>query len=313
VSDDGPRPGGALGELFGDFVQPAEALPYQPVHPRVLNVADPEGASLAVVVWEDPGGARALHHSLRTRIEGALLAALSQPARDWNEAHWAWLRVAAFGALPPDHHAALEAFGLRAVDARGPGWRRVLAHLRHERASVDRPIADEPSHTFQVPVALPGGEAGERLRAWDHTLATEAGDELWGERPGVPFQRLAALVEGAGLGRPTSDRAGLDLLERCIVQRDPDRLRWIPPLVFQALCDAVAVIAHLDLGREVQWGCCEPGDDGLAPPPLLRMRHASGHVHVPVGLALLRWCIMPLRPGEAPDPLSAWVADQFGA
>ena len=31
-----------------------------------------------------------------------------------------------------------------------------------------------------------------------------------------------------------------------------------------------------------------------------------------LGLHLLRWCIMPLQPGEVVPPLSDWVLDQFG-
>jgi hypothetical protein len=313
--DDGPRPGGALGELFGDVLQPAEGVPYQPVHVRVLNVADPEGATLGLIVWQDPGSPRDLHHALRGRIEAALLAALSQPAQELNDASWAWLRLSVFDRLPEDRGAALRAFGLAGADPRDAGWKRVLAHLRHERGSVEGApggLPEEPVATYEVPMVLPPGEAGERLRQWDRALAADTAEELWGERPGAPFQRLAALVEEAGMGSPNPDRGGLDLLESVVVQRAPGVIRWIPPLVFQALCDAVAVVARLDLGREVEWGCCEPGEDGLAPPPLVRVRHGQGHIHVPVGLALLRWCVMPLEAGEAPDSLSAWTVDQFG-
>jgi hypothetical protein len=310
-STDDEAPGG----LFDDLLRPAEPVPYQPVHTRVLTVPDPEGATIALAVWEAPGSAPALHQALRTRLEAALLATLSRPATDHREDDaWAWLRLAAFDRIPSDHLPALAPFALREVsDLHGGGWRRTLAHVRHEKSTVERELPEDPVTAFQAPIALPAGPPGERLRAWEAALAAETGEELWGEQPGAPFRRLAQLMESAGLGRPNADPAGLHALEAAIVQREAGVIRWIPPLVFQALCDAVAVVASVHHGAPVQWACCEPGPDDLASPPLLRAARDGSHVHIPVGLALLRWCIMPLKEGESPDTLAAWVADQFGA
>ena len=82
-------------------------------------------------------------------------------------------------------------------------------------------------------------------------------------------------------------------------------------MLFQALCDAAGVHAARGLGLPVQWAISEPDEDGMAPPPLLRTRGSAGDVHVPVGLELLRWCVMPLREGESVPPLSAWCRDRF--
>ena len=39
---------------------------------------------------------------------------------------------------------------------------------------------------------------------------------------------------------------------------------------------------------------------------------ASGkHIHIPIGLHLVQWCLLPLQPGEQPASLADWVADQF--
>lgn len=311
-SSDAPAFGGTLGELFGSFVGPDETLPYHPVHVRVLTIGDPEGVMMALPVWEDPGGARALHHALRARIEAALLAALSQPAKHTNEAVWQWLRVAFFARVP-DVQTAVRAFELREIDEPTAAHRRMLSHLRHEMRAIDRVLPDDPVSIWQVPITLPDGESGERLRDWNRRLATGSGDEVWGAVPGAPFRRLAALIEHDGLGEIGPDRAGLDRLEALVVQRRAGIVRWIPPLVFQALCDAAAVVAQLDLGRRLEWAPCEPEEQGLAPPPLIRVQRADGgHDHVPLGLAVLRWCVMPLQPGEQPDPLGAWLADQLG-
>lgn len=313
MGQDESHPTGTLGELFGEFLRPAEAVPYQPIHPRVLTVGDPEGATMALAVWESPGSAGALHRGLRERIEATLLAALSQPPADRNEGTWRWLRLLVFAEGPNGLDAAVRAFGLEPVEPTDGGWRRVLAHLRHEKTAIDRAVPDEPVSAWQVGFALPEGERGERLAQWDRELAEHAGDEVWGARPGAPFRRLAALFDRDGLGTVEPTRAGLDLLERELVQRRAGPIRWIPPHVFQALCDAVAVVAQLDLGQQVQWAISEPDDQGLAPPPLIRVhKRDGGHEHVPLGLALLRWCVMPLQPGEHPDPVSAWAAHQFG-
>ncbi|MFW6051868.1 MAG: hypothetical protein ACODAU_11880, partial [Myxococcota bacterium] len=310
MAQDGSGPGGILGELFGELARPPEPVPYHPVHPRVLTVGDPEGATMAAAVWEDPGGAAALHRGVRARVEAALLAALSQPPRDRNEATWRWLRLALFADVP-DAARALRAFGLERVEPAGGGWRRVMAHLRHERTALDRPVPEEPVSHWQVRFGVPEGERGERLRTWDRELAEHAGDEVWGAHPGAPFRRLAALFERDGLGRLEPTLEALDRLESELVLGETGVLRWIPPQVFQALCDGVAVVAQVALGRRAEWALCEPDAHGLAPPPLVRVhRKDGGHEHVPLGLALLRWCIMPLQPGEHPDPLRAWATHQ---
>jgi hypothetical protein len=88
-------------------------------------------------------------------------------------------------------------------------------------------------------------------------------------------------------------------------------VRLLPPLVFQAAADLVAAVACLACAVPIEWALFEPDADG-APPPLVRARLPSGTVHVPIGLELLRWWVMPLLPGEEPAPLSGWVERQFG-
>jgi hypothetical protein len=89
-------------------------------------------------------------------------------------------------------------------------------------------------------------------------------------------------------------------------------VRLLPPLVFQALCDAVAVVAARALGKPIQWAESAPEEDGFVPPPLVRAKLSEGWVHVPVGLHLLRWCVMPLRRNERPESIVEWTVFQFG-
>ena len=104
----------------------------------------------------------------------------------------------------------------------------------------------------------------------------------------------------------------LDVLERELVADECGVLRWIPPSCFLALCDAIAVIAASE-GREVAWAECEADAEGVAPPPMIRVATSDGHAHVPLGLEVLRWCVMPRRPGEVVPPLRAWLHDRLAS
>jgi hypothetical protein len=104
----------------------------------------------------------------------------------------------------------------------------------------------------------------------------------------------------------------LDRLEASIVSREVGVIRWIPPSLLQAACDLVGAIAAQEIGLPVQWAHCEADEQGIAPPPLLRVDAGEDLVHIPIALHLLRWWVMPLREGEEPSPLSAWIRDQFG-
>ena len=108
---------------------------------------------------------------------------------------------------------------------------------------------------------------------------------------------------------PTLD--GLRTLEMLLVSQQAGAIRWIPPMLFQALCDFIGVIGQTLFDRHIAWALCEPDGD-FCTPPLLRLALASGkHIHIPIGLRLVQWWLLPLQPGEQPASLADWVADQF--
>ncbi len=146
----------------------------------------------------------------------------------------------------------------------------------------------------------------EMVRSIDARLL-ETTDDVFGESPGAPFARLARALFEAGGPRVTPDLRGIDALDGAIVARVESELRLLPPLVFQALCDAVATAAARALGARVEWAVAEPDEHGLASPPLVRVASGATHAHVPVGLELLRFAVMPLQPSESVPPLSDWV------
>ncbi len=301
----------APGGIFEGLIEPAEPVRREAVHPRVLQAGEPGGRCFVVAIWEDPGSPRAVHQAVMKRVEGALLAELSRPAAQIDEERppLTSVRLLAFSEVG-GLEAALRAFGLLPSDPGDPALRDALAHLRGEAQLVGREPPDRPVAAFRAPFSLEG-ERGRLLRAIETDLRTTTGNEVWGETPGGPFQRLArALAEHAGFTlEPTL--ASLRAVEPLLVGREVGPIRALPPLTFQALCDTIGVVGERNLGVRVEWAVAEPDEEGLAPPPVLRVPGRAGPVIVGIAIGLLRWCVMPLQPGERIPPLADFTVDQL--
>lgn len=284
---------------FEDMVArlaPAEAIE-APVHPRVLTLPHGEGDDapfdFAFAVWEDPGGAPALHAALQPLVEAALLVELSDPeeGRAPEALH--------LGCAAPidDVERAVRAFGFQPATAPDEFVRCV----RGEASSIGREPPDALAHCFRAEVAAPHGAAIEsQLRALEWPP--------FGEPPGALAKAL-----GLTLDVPPTPQ-GLDQVEAALVSRVVGPIRWIGSRSFLGLCDFVALVLHRAFEREVQWAPSEPDPQtGLRPPPLVRMRSSEGWVHLPIGQHVLQWCVMPLLPGEDVPLLSHWCEDQARA
>lgn len=312
-----PPAAGTLQELFPALAKPTPSLPLEPLHPRVLTVEEPAGAALVLTCWRNPGGAAGLHAGLRPKVEAALLAELSRPASELVELthELRFLRLAVFDDIGGDVPAALRAFGLAPVplsavqDCRG--WRDALAHLRGEAQRLGHVVPDDPLSAYEADIQLPTRTAAG-IQALEHALRQRLGDEVFGARPGALYAHLAALApQHLGITlTPTCE--GLATLEHELMSLAPGPIRFIPPAIFQAVCDFVAVIAAREFQRRVEWAPSEADELGLCPPPLVRAYLDDAWVHIPLGLHLLRWCVMPVQPGEVVPPLADWVLDQFG-
>lgn len=303
--------GGPLGELLRFDEAPA---PVSPVHRRLLEVPEAEGTAMVIAGWSDPGGLERLHAELRRRVEAALLSELSRTAADLVsfERRITRLRFVLFPTLDWAPEAALRPFGFAPVDPGAKDLRETLAHLRGEAQRVGADVPDVPAQVWDAPTAMPEGAAGEWMTEVESELVRRTGDECWGQRPGVPFGRLAALLEERGEESLEPDSEALDALEARLVQRISGPIRWIPPMLFQSLCDMVAAIAVKEHGAEVQWAECAPDEGGLAPPPVIRAKGKGDWVHIPIGMHLLRWCVMPVAEGESVPSIASWARDQFG-
>lgn len=315
IPDDGSSPFGSLVELFPHLGGKAEDVPFAPVHVRALAFEDGPSLTLGFVVWKQPESAAALRRDLGQRIEAALLALLSRTAEavlDEGERRPSLLRVLFFEALAPESRAALAPFGLVEVPYDAVAMAATMSHVRGEAQRCGLESPEQPTAVFEVKVAPPDAERGHTLAQIEETLRRALEEAVWGASPGAFFRALSSVLIARGEAPLPATIEALDRIELIAGQLVAGRIRWIPPAVFQALCDTVGVVASREFARRVDWAACEPDEDGIAPPPLLRAKLPDGVVHIPIAEHVLRWSMMPLADGEVPPPLGEWALDQFG-
>ncbi|MEM9072623.1 MAG: hypothetical protein AAGE52_29215 [Myxococcota bacterium] len=292
---------GPLDELFPGWRAPSGDVPDEPVHPRVLALPAEDSVDFVFVVWRDPGEAEALHTALRGRIEAALLSELSRPASHLLEVPLQALNLISFATIPEE---ALAAFALTKTEPDAS----LVALARGEASALSREVPDDPSGVYRTAVV-----ATPLARALEKRLATAMKDEVFGARPGGFFARLNVALELEGRSPLPPKATSLDVLEKLLVPAEEGVVRWIPPLCFQALADAIGVVAARQFGRNVHWAETRPDEHGVAPPPMIRVRGDEGWIHLPLGLELLRWCVMPRQPKEEIPPLREWLSDRIGS
>jgi hypothetical protein len=303
VSED--EMGGPLGELLAHLPPVPDDAPREPVHARVLPVATADGAELVFVCWRDPGGARALFDALRRRVEGSFLGELSRSAEELAESGSALtgLRLFIFCEVEGVENA-VRAFGLARTGGRDAQSRASLARVRHEAGLFGEEIGEEPVAVFAATTReMP------LTKTVEEELVAVTGD-VWGKNPGAPFARLRQAIARAGGPTITPTLEGIAACEALLFTDQPNVIRWLGPLTFQALCDLVAVAIDRELGRKVDWAEAAPDEDGIAPPPMIRI---DGSVHVPLALEILRFSVMPRMQDEEPLALAEWVQKSFGA
>ena len=284
-----------------------EPAPNQAVHPNVLRIEN----AFVIVCWDCNTELQALHDLLKRNIEGALLSELCQSPKELTESEHALssIKLVCYGDEPERIERALQAFAMKRQDTVGASWTEIIARLRGEAQHTGRQIDEEPSAVWSVDVQHSSDLATSKLTA---ELCHELKDTIWGEEPGRFFTQLAHQSRSSVPSLQSTNLEGVDAFEAAFVSKDATVIRWIPPILFQALCDQIAVVASQKFGAEIQWGQSETDEKGFTSPPLIRAKLDGTWVHIPLGLHLLQWCILPLQPGEEPATLSAWMRDQFG-
>ncbi|MEM9193465.1 MAG: hypothetical protein AAGF12_30100 [Myxococcota bacterium] len=291
-----------LDDLFDPRRSPTDLQSAQ-IHPRLLEFPLGDNQVRWVLASFAPGDdVAAFHEALRARLEAALLAELSRSSASLDAGAPTVERIdlVAFGDAP-DLAPAVRAFAMVATEERD---REVLARLRHEATLVDLPAPDAPASVWTVPVS---NHVDPTLY---EAIASRTGDELFGEEPGAFFARLAGAIGQRDGTTPPPNPSGLDQVEAALVSKATGVIRFIPSLCFQGLCDMVGVLLDA-MGRRPAWAVSEEEDEGVFAPPLLRIQSGRSEVHLPIGLELLRWCVMPLQKGESVPSLSEWVQGSF--
>lgn len=293
---------------LSDLIKKSEPLEAAPLHPRVLELDVDGRFGWAAVIW-DALPAQELHDQLRRHVEAALLAELSRTPADLREHAPRQVEALYVIAFAEVDDAALAAFALNKTDADAHST-LAMQHIRGESQLVSREAPDEPHAIYRV--AIKTTAAALSLDASMRAVS----DEPFGAEPGKPFLQLAIALLGEEQ-EPVPNSELLTLIEARVGQAEEGVIRFIPPLVFQAFCDGVGVVASKEHGRSVQWAETSTDAQGLASPPLFRARLPTDrgtmdNVHIPIGLHLLRWCVMPLAEGETVPTVAEWALDQFG-
>ena len=303
---------GPLDQFVPGLRKKAERFPALPVHPRVVHARAPSGdRTIVLASFAPPVSVRALAAALKPVVEAALLAELSRPASELaqDDSSLTALELYAFAETPLECSPAFALYGMKPASLDDPNAHAALALLRREAQLVDGDGADEARHRYRAPLVSSPHPLAARLA---RSLRESAPKEPWGSKPGALARLCADQLATLGYAGVEPTRAGIERLEAVLVHRAEGVLRWIEPILFQALCDLIAVAATVTFERPVQWGVCEPDEETkLCPPPLLLAERDGESFHVPLGEHVLRWCVMPLSPGESVPTLGAWAEHEF--
>ncbi len=302
---------GPLDELVPGLRRKGERWEALPVHPRILEARrDDKSHALVMASFAPAANIKTFHAALKPLVEAALLSELSRPPEELRarSSQLRHLELYAFATQPFDPTPALATFALSAAPLEGPEARQTLALLRRECQLVDGLAGDEPSARFAA--TLSPAEPPLRSALADALLERATG--AFGVAPGALARELCGWLESNGYPGVAPTRAGIERLEALVTHTRPFVIRWIEPVIFQALCDLVAVAALTTWNQGVEWGVCETDPDTLVtPPPVIKINKERESFHVPLGEHVLRWCIMPTRVGEDVPSLGAWAEHEF--
>ena len=250
-----------------------------------------------------------LHSALKPLVEAAILSELSRPglavAQEYAPPSRVFLYV--FQPLSFSPTGALGPLGLAPSSLNAPASAHPLALVRREAQHVEQ-APEEPLACFEAKVEVGGHPLRDKLH---HELMRYGNNGPWGAAPGLWAKAAADALHGLGLRGVGPSREGVERLAAVCAHEIPGVVRWIDPLSFQALCDLIAVFAAERIPGGVEWGLCEADDDGLTPPPVLRVTKDQQSFHVPLGQHVLQWCVMPCRESEQIPSIGEWMEHEF--
>ena len=251
------------------------------VHPAVLQVSGDQTRRWTVAIWSVNPGASAILREIQELVEGTLIAHLSYPPSEKERVTESFdsFDLVFFEEVPQKMIAALTEGGWEPVEVSSLTDDELdrLTVFQSEARKADQVIADGPVAMWRMPVARGAEELRERVdNAAERTLPKIKG-QVWGEQPGWFSRAFCEELRQEVQVTITPDAKGLAALEDIVVDRLQGHLQVHRSIVFQAICDFIGVLLQAQGHVEVQWGTC-PVDErsGLAPAPVMRMRHPGG-------------------------------------
>ncbi len=309
------QPDRPLDALVPELGRPA--VPTAPLHPRVLESAVGEGSEWTLILWTDPGGQEALHRDVKALVEATFLAELSrtpESVRGDEGRRFDAVRLVSFADLDWDPAPALRAFGFTLDEGVEESLSDRLGAILDEAPSSGHDVRDHPTQVWTARIDHGDATLSGSLDRIEQLMADQMGDEVWGLDPGGPARLLAAHLRQMfdEAIEPTLD--GVRTVESLLVSKTSGVVRWLPTLVFQALCDLLPVVASIEICARIGWAESHRLSNGFMHPPLIQVDDPrEGPIHIPIGQHVLRWCIMPISPGEEVPSLADWIDDQFQA
>ncbi|MDB4988262.1 MAG: hypothetical protein JWN04_3440, partial [Myxococcaceae bacterium] len=231
---------GPLDQFVPGLRRKAERWPLLPVHPRVVHARAPGGdRTIVLSSFAAPASVKAFHAALKPLLEAALLAELSRPGSELveDESQLVALELYMFAAPSFDCTPMLSLFGfvpasLDEASAHGP-----LALLRREAQFIDGTVPEEAVARYRATFARSPHPLHARLARSMRELAPR---DAWGAKPGALARACADQLTSFGYLTIEPTRLGIERLEAVVVPPDAGVIRWIEPLLYQALCDLVA-------------------------------------------------------------------------
>lgn len=278
------------------------------LYPKVLEVELEEWQEWTFALWRQPETSLELEEALTEMLEATLLMECSRPP-GWGgieERHIKGIHLFAFAALSGEDEAVLARCGFARVAWDPERYANRMQAWKNEGKTLGASAPDAPMSLWWSEFGTPDPELARALTSIHEAMATRLGTTLWGAQPGVPSHMMAGLLERHFQLSCKPDVESLHALDMLLVERTPGVIRWMPPMIFQGLCDFVGVLLMAKRRREVRWGACESDREGGHLPPLLRFASKKGPLDINVGLALVRAIIMPIAQAEDAPLLRDW-------
>ena len=271
------------------------------IHPRVLEVELEHHREWALACWSDEEP-QVLAEQLSRLVEVTFLAEYSQrPSIALGERNFEAVQLLCFDELGEDSRQAIAELGFEPVDYVSDQYVERMSAWREEAEAEGMEPPSSPAEVYKAEIRRPDSSIFDTLQKIQGQMIDQLEGEVFGETPGGPSKLMATYFRQYFNTTVTPDRKGLQSFELFLVQDAPHRLRWVPPVLFQGLCDFVGVLLQAEHNLNVQWALSTPDEVGFAPPPVFRVPSPKGGFeHIAIGEHITNWCVMP-KDQDAPS------------